>query len=286
MQFAYNCQIEHPVGVFLWKRLHFPILKKGFITMSAIILGHKHPDTDSIVSAIACTDLYRQRGLDVKAAAQGTPAPETAFVLERFGLQAPEVVTSVAGKDVYIVDCTNTILKRMYDYLGFVPPKNIAGAMLCAILSDTVIFKSPTCTPADKAAAAELAEIAGIEDIEALGMELFTAKSAVKGVAARDLIMRDFKDFNMSGSKVGIGQLELVDLKLLEDRIPELLADLAALKAEGRHTAILLLTDIMKEGSLLLMVSDDPAKIAGAFGTTAEGTPWRHEPQEAGCPQP
>ena len=262
------------------------------------------------------TDLYRQRGLDVKAAAQGTPAPETAFVLERFGLQAPEVVTSVAGKDVYIVDysdlnqapddfkdctlkgivdhhklgdmtssapleivimpvgCTNTILKRMYDYLGFVPPKNIAGAMLCAILSDTVIFKSPTCTPADKAAAAELAEIAGIEDIEALGMELFTAKSAVKGVAARDLIMRDFKDFNMSGSKVGIGQLELVDLKLLEDRIPELLADLAALKADGRHTAILLLTDIMKEGSLLLMVSDDPAKIAGAFGTTAEGTPW------------
>ena len=277
MQFAYNYQIEHPVGVFLWKRLHFPILKKGFITMSAIILGHKHPDTDSIVSAIACTDLYRQRGLDVKAAAQGTPAPETAFVLERFGLQAPEVVTSVAGKDVYIVDysdlnqapddfkdctlkgivdhhklgdmtssapleivimpvgCTNTILKRMYDYLGFVPPKNIAGAMLCAILSDTVIFKSPTCTPADKAAAAELAEIAGIEDIEALGMELFTAKSAVKGVAARDLI---------------------------------------ALKADGRHTAILLLTDIMKEGSLLLMVSDDPAKIAGAFGTTAEGTPW------------
>ena len=99
MQFAYNYQIEHPVGVFLWKRLHFPILKKGFITMSAIILGHKHPDTDSIVSAIACTDLYRQRGLDVKAAAQGTPAPETAFVLERFGLQAPEVVTSVAGKD-------------------------------------------------------------------------------------------------------------------------------------------------------------------------------------------
>ena len=50
--------------------------------------------------------------------------------------------------------------------------------------------------------------------------------------------------------------------------------NLAALKADGRHTAILLLTDIMKEGSLLLMVSDDPAKIAGAFGTTAEGTPW------------
>ena len=217
--------------------------------MSAIIIGHKNPDSDSIVAAIACADLYAKRGLDVVAAAQGNPAPETAFILERFGLKAPEVMTSVAGRDVYVVDysdlaqapddfadcnlkgivdhhklgdmtssspveavvmpvgCTNTILKRMYDYLGFAPSKEIAGAMLCAILSDTVIFKSPTCTEADKKAAAELAAIAGINDIAALGMELFTAKSAVKGVSARDLIMRDFKDFNMSGHKVGIGQL-------------------------------------------------------------------------------
>ena len=148
--------------------------------MSALILGHKNPDSDSIISAIACAHLYKQRGLDVVPAAQGTPAPETAFILERFGLEAPEIVTSVAGRDVYLVDysdkaqapadidecnlkgivdhhklgdvtstapleciiwtagCTNTILKRMYDYMGFEIPANIAGAMLCAILSDTV----------------------------------------------------------------------------------------------------------------------------------------------------
>ena len=285
--------------------------------MSAIIIGHKNPDSDSIVAAIACADLYAKRGLDVVAAAQGNPAPETAFILERFGLKAPEVMTSVAGRDVYVVDysdlaqapddfadcnlkgivdhhklgdmtssspveavimpvgCTNTILKRMYDYLGFAPSKEIAGAMLCAILSDTVIFKSPTCTEADKKAAAELAAIAGINDIAALGMELFTAKSAVKSVSARDLIMRDFKDFNMSGHKVGIGQLELVDIAILEDRIPELVEELGKMKAEGRHTAILLLTDIMKEGSVLLMASDDPAKVAGAWGKTlGEGNVW------------
>ena len=285
--------------------------------MSAIIIGHKNPDSDSIVAAIACADLYAKRGLDVVAAAQGNPAPETAFILERFGLKAPEVMTSVAGRDVYVVDysdlaqapddfadcnlkgivdhhkqgdmtssspveavimpvgCTNTILKRMYDYLGFAPSKEIAGAMLCAILSDTVIFKSPTCTEADKKAAAELAAIAGINDIAALGMELFTAKSAVKGVSAHDLIMRDFKDFNMSGHKVGIGQLELVDIAILEDRIPELVEELGKMKAEGRHTAMLLLTDIMKEGSVLLMASDDPAKIAGAWGKTlGEGNVW------------
>ena len=285
--------------------------------MSAIIIGHKNPDSDSIVAAIACADLYAKRGLDVVAAAQGNPAPETAFILERFGLKAPEVMTSVAGRDVYVVDysdlaqapddfadcnlkgivdhhklgdmtssspveavimpvgCTNTILKRMYDYLGFAPSKEIAGAMLCAILSDTVIFKSPTCTEADKKAAAELAAIAGIIDIAALGMELFTAKSAVKGVSAHDLIMRDFKDFNMSGHKVGIGQLELVDIAILEDRIPELVEELGKMKAEGRHTAMLLLTDIMKEGSALLMASDDPAKVAGAWGKTlGEGNVW------------
>ena len=285
--------------------------------MSAIIIGHKNPDSDSIVAAIACADLYAKRGLDVVAAAQGNPAPETAFILERFGLKAPEVMTSVAGRDVYVVDysdlaqapedfadcnlkgivdhhklgdmtssspveavimpvgCTNTILKRMYDYLGFAPSKEIAGAMLCAILSDTVIFKSPTCTEADKKAAAELAAIAGINDIAALGTELFTAKSAVKGVSARDLIMRDFKDFNMSGHKVGIGQLELVDIAILEDRIPELIEELGKMKAEGRHTAMLLLTDIMKEGSVLLMASDDPAKVVGAWGKTlGEGNVW------------
>ncbi len=285
--------------------------------MSAIIIGHKNPDTDSIIAAIACADLYAKRGLDVTPAAQGKPAPETAFVLERFGLEAPKVVTSVAGRDVYVVDysdlaqapddfgecslkgivdhhklgdmtssspleavimpvgCTNTILKRMYDYLGFAPSKNLAGAMLCAILSDTVIFKSPTCTDADRKAAAELAAIAGVEDVKALGMELFTAKSAVKGVSARDLIMRDFKDFNMSGSKVGIGQLELVDIALLEDRIPELVEELGRMKAEGRHTAMLLLTDIMKEGSVLLMASEDPAKVAGAWDKTlGEGNLW------------
>ena len=133
--------------------------------------------------------------------------------------------------------------------------------------SDTVIFKSPTCTQADKEVAAQLAEIADVQDIEALGMELFTAKSAVKGVAPRDLIFRDFKDFNMNGTKVGVGQLELVSLDLVADMKAEIEAELARVKSEdGRHTALLLLTDIMKEGSELLMASDDPAKIATAFG--------------------
>jgi manganese-dependent inorganic pyrophosphatase len=174
------------------------------------------------------------------------------------------------------VGCTNTIIKMMYDFHNVEIPKNIAGAMLCAILSDTVIFKSPTCTTADIKCVEALAEIAGIEDFKALGMEMFKVKSAVEGTPIRDLVKRDFKDFNMSGSKVGIGQLEVIDLSVFDEIKDELYADIAALKAEGeRHSVFLLLTDIMKEGSELLVASDSETLAEQAFGVApTQGKAW------------
>lgn len=285
--------------------------------MSALVLGHMNPDTDSIVSAIVAADLYSKRGMDVTPVAQGAPTPETEFVLKKFGLTAPQVISDVAGKDVYLVDysdlaqapkgmdsatvlgvvdhhklgdvttsapleawiwpvgCTNTVLKNMYDFYGIEIPKNLAGAMLCAILSDTVIFKSPTCTPADKKAVEELAKIAGVSDVMSLGMEMFKVKSAVDGTPMKDLVFRDYKDFDMNGSKVGIGQLEVVDLSILEPVKAGLQAEIEKVKAEGRHSVFLLLTDIMKEGSEMLIVSDDPSVVEKAFGVKAEGsTVW------------
>ena len=285
--------------------------------MSAYVLGHLHPDTDSIISAIAAADLYAKRGFDVVPAAQGKPAPETAFVLERFGLTAPQIVEDVAGRDLYLVDysdlgqapkgmdsatvlgivdhhklgdvttsmpleawiwpvgCTNTVLTNMYEFYGIEIPRSIAGGMLCAILSDTVMFKSPTCTEADKKAVAKLAAIAGVEDVMALGMEMFRVKSAVDGASMQDLVFRDFKDFDMSGKKVGIGQLEVVDLSLLDGVKDGLKQEIARIKADGRHSVFLLLTDIMKEGSELLFVSDDPSVVEKAFGVPLSGdTVW------------
>ncbi|NTS76437.1 manganese-dependent inorganic pyrophosphatase [Catenovulum sp. SM1970] len=167
------------------------------------------------------------------------------------------------------VGCTNTIIKMMYDFHGVEIPKDIAGAMMCAILSDTVIFKSPTTTTADIKCVEALAEIAGIEDAQALGMEMFKVKSAVEGTPARDLVLRDFKDFNMNGNTVGIGQLEVIDLSMLDAMKADLEADIAKLKAEGeRHTVILLLTDIMKEGSELLVASDDASIVEKAYETS------------------
>jgi manganese-dependent inorganic pyrophosphatase len=166
------------------------------------------------------------------------------------------------------IGCSNTVIKEMYDHYGVEIPKDIAGMMMCAILSDTVIFKSPTCTKEDTKAVKELAQISRVEDYKALAMEMFIAKSAIEGASARDLNTRDYKAFDMNGTKVGIGQLEMVDISVLNDRIADLFADMKLMKQEeGLHTIIILLTDIMKEGSQLLCISDDVSKVEKAFNT-------------------
>ena len=179
-------------------------------------------------------------------------------------------ITTITPLECWIrpVGCTNTIVKEMFDHHKIEIPKNIAGAMMLAILSDTVLFKSPTCTKADTKAVKELAAIAGVEDFKALGMEMFLVKSAVKGATPRALLLRDYKDFEMGGNKIGIGQLEVVDLKVFDDMKEALFADMKAYKEEGnRHTVMLLLTDIMIEGSQFLVLSDDESKIENAFNT-------------------
>ncbi len=284
--------------------------------MSILVYGHKSPDTDTIVSAIALADLSTKQGKEAKPIALGEVNPESAFVLGKFGLTAPEVCTSVAGQKVMLVDhsdlaqspddlkdaeivaivdhhklgdvttsnplemwvwpvgCTCTVLHSMYKYAGIEIPKGIAGAMCCAILSDTVMFKSVTCTDSDKKAVEDLASIAGIGDVMALGMEMFKVKSAVDGASMTDLVFRDFKDFDMNGNKVGIGQLEVVDLSILEPVKEGLYAEIQKVKSEGRHSVFLLLTDIMKEGSEMLIVSDDPSVVEKAFGKGGDKSVW------------
>ncbi len=164
------------------------------------------------------------------------------------------------------VGCTGTVLNKMFKDAGVAIPKDVAGGMLAAILSDTVNFKSPTCTPDDKAAVAELKAIAGVDDTEALFMDMLKAKSAVDGVPAKDLLFRDYKDFDMKGKKVGVGQLELATLDQVAACRADLMAAMAEVKADGRHSVLLMLTDVVKEGTDLVVLSDDPALIEGAFG--------------------
>ena len=169
------------------------------------------------------------------------------------------------------VGCTGTVLVEMYKNSGVDIPKDIAGGMLAAILSDTVNFKSPTCTDADKAAVAELKTIAGVEDTDELFMAMLKAKSAVDGVPMKDLIFRDYKDFDMNGKKVGCGQLELATLDQVAAIRDDLYAALGEVKADGRHTVLLMLTDVVKEGTDLMVVSDDASLVESAFDGKLDG---------------
>lgn len=173
------------------------------------------------------------------------------------------------------VGCTCTVLHEMYVNNKVELPKNIAGAMLCAILSDTVNFKSPTCTEADKKAVAALKVVAGVTDTDSLFMEMLKAKSAVDGYPIKDLIFRDYKDFDMKGKKVGVCQLELATLDQVAAIRGDLLKGLEAVKAEGRHSVLMMLTDVVKEGTELVVLSDEPALIEQAFGQKLSGgTMW------------
>ena len=169
------------------------------------------------------------------------------------------------------VGCTNTIIKEMFDYHQITIPKDLAGAMMCAILSDTVIFKSPTCTKIDTKITKELALISEITEYKKIGLEMFKVKSAVDGTPIRELVMRDFKAFDMGTKKIGIGQLEVVDISVFDNMKKDLLKDIQVLKEEtGSHTILLLLTDIMQEGSEILVASDEPELISKAFNKTIE----------------
>lgn len=286
--------------------------------MALYTCGHIIPDSDSVCSAISLAYLLNKIGRAATPARQGELNPETKFILDKFGFEAPVLKTSFAGDELFITDysdiaqapqdldkttvvgivdhhklgdittsaplecwirpvgCTNTIVKEMYDYHKVEIPANIAAIMMCAILSDTVIFKSPTCTALDIQVVKELSKICGIEDFGALGMEMFKVKSEVEGTPVRDLVMRDYKNFDMHGSKVGVGQLEVVDGSVFDKIKDDLMKDIKKVKDEQNlHTVALLLTDIMKEGSEVLVVSNDTSIFEKAFNCKLEdGKVW------------
>ncbi len=162
---------------------------------------------------------------------------------------------------------TATIVARFFQDRKMAPSKPLAGLMLAAILVDTVITKSPTCTDTDINTILNLASLAQIQDWRGFGMELFRVRASVSELSAAEIIKSDFKDFNFKAGKVGIGQVETVDLTDFHSREQELLKALQEIKEkENYHTVVLFITDILKEGSLFLVATDDKAKVAKALG--------------------
>ena len=144
--------------------------------------------------------------------------------------------------------------------------KNLAGLMLSAILVDTVITKSPTCTEKDIKIIKELAKITKINDWKKFGMDLFKIKSSVSKLSEMEIIKSDYKDFLFKTGKFGIGQVETVNLKEFDNRQEKILTELNKIKNENNyHTVILFITDIINEGSLFLIATNDLKNIEKAL---------------------
>jgi len=161
------------------------------------------------------------------------------------------------------VGSTATIINRLFEEKGLIPEPKIAGIMCAAILSDTLVFKSPTCTPEDVRAAKKLAEIANI-DINEFGTEMFKAGTSLEGKTVEEIFYTDFKEFTINNYKIGIGQVNtLTDAGKLKQDLINFMEKVK--KDKGYDILLLMLTDIINEGSEILFVGNNKELLERAF---------------------
>ncbi|MGM0124438.1 manganese-dependent inorganic pyrophosphatase [Enterococcus sp. AZ194] len=165
------------------------------------------------------------------------------------------------------VGCTSTIVLKMFKESGVTIPKAIAGMMVSAIISDTLLFKSPTCTDEDVRAAKELATLAEI-DLDVYGLEMLKAGTKLSDKSAEVLLDLDAKSFPMADKNVRIAQINTVDLSEVMDRQAELEAAMAETStANGYDLFILVVTNILDSDSELLVFGEPKEKVEEAFAT-------------------
>lgn len=149
------------------------------------------------------------------------------------------------------------VAKKMLADKKFKISPQTAGILVSAILSDTVVFKSATTTKTDVEIAKKLALKAKIKNLKKFGIEIKKQKASLKGLSAEKIIYSDFKTFEAGKEKIGIGQIEVVDLKEAKERKQEILEKMIEIKEkESLSFIILMVTDIIKEGSELLIAGD------------------------------
>ncbi|MBT2759745.1 manganese-dependent inorganic pyrophosphatase [Paenibacillus sp. ISL-20] len=166
------------------------------------------------------------------------------------------------------VGCTATILNKIYKEKGVAVRKEIAGLMLSAIISDSLLFKSPTCTDEDIAAARELAEIAGV-DADSYGLEMLKAGADLSDKTIAQLISLDAKEFQMGGAKVEIAQVNAVDTNdvlsrqaELEDAIQGIIAD------KNLDLFVFVVTDILNNDSIALALGKESKAVEKAYNVS------------------
>ena len=165
------------------------------------------------------------------------------------------------------VGCTTTILLKLYKEHGVSVPAEMAGLMLSAIISDSLLFKSPTCTEQDVQAAKELAEIAGV-DAQQYGLAMLKAGADLSNKTLEDLVSLDSKEFEANGHRFEVAQVNAIDVSEVMNRQPELealIGDIVATK--GLDLFVFTVTDILNNNSEAIVLGRRTDIIEGAFGS-------------------
>ena len=170
---------------------------------------------------------------------------------------------------------TATIVTKMFDELDVEMPSHIAGLLLGAVVSDTLLFKSPTCTPVDTKIAKKLAKIAGV-DIQEFAMEMFKAGTSLVGKTVDEIFNQDFKKFNFDNLQVGVAQVNSMDVEGFLPYKKDML-DYMNKFAEDNNLefTLLLLTDIINANSEIFVGGPRPELVEKAFNvqlTECQGT--------------
>lgn len=275
--------------------------------MEILVIGHKNPDTDSICSAIAYSELKNKLGQNTKPVRAGELNKETEFVMDYFKSEIPALNPDISGRDVILVDhnertqtadgfegakilelidhhrianfnvdeplkvrmepvgCTSTIIFDMYKENGLLPDKITAGLMLSAIISDTLLFKSPTCTEKDTIAGRELSKIAEI-DLAVYGVEMLKAGTALDDKTINELLNMDMKIFDVNDFKIGIAQINAVDEKAILAKKEEILLEISnIMKSDNLNMFMFVVTNILTNNSMGLVAGEKQEIVEKVF---------------------
>ena len=198
-------------------------------------------------------------------AVDGVEEAEVLEIIDHHRLSSIETMGPVFFRN-QPVGCTATIVYQMYQEAG-VEPDQVNAALLCsAIISDTLMFRSPTCTPLDENTARKLAEIAGVE-VESLAQEMFNAGSNLKGKSAEEICFLDFKQFTVNDTVFGVGQVNSMSADELKEirRIVQPHLEKARVN-HGLNMIFFMLTNIITESSELLCCGTEAReKILSAY---------------------
>jgi manganese-dependent inorganic pyrophosphatase len=264
-----------------------------------IVIGHKNPDTDSIASAIVLAKI-----LGYEAGRAGELNPETKWLLEKANVEPPKLIEKFNGEEVFLVDTNNReeLPEGEFKLIGIIDHHRLTGnltskepiyvliepvgststiiaekyfdkleesdalLLLGGILSDTVVFRSPTTTERDKKIAEKLALLCGIEDIEEFGIEL-KKQGAKLSENILENITKDCKKWNLNKGIVYCAQLEVLDYNDVLSRKEEYLKTMEEyLKSEGGDVFLLMVTNILEGDTILLAVGEKLDLVEKAFG--------------------